>query len=85
MNVLGFCQSVEMLYETVEYTVGRRGGEVLRARREVRSGVHEALTMVLAVPMLWGVPPEHERLKNGIESGGGIIDRVYREWFIFGG
>lgn len=73
-----------MLYETVERTVARRGGEVLTAERFFKSGVHECLTMALAVPLLWGVPPEHERLKSGIESGGGIIDRVYKEWFILG-
>lgn len=84
MNVFGFCQSVEMLHDVVERRVAQRGGEVFKVKREVKGGVHETLTMTLALPLLWGVPPEHERLRNGIESGGGIIERVYQEWFIYG-
>jgi hypothetical protein len=82
INVLGFCQSVDALAESVEHTVASRGGEIWSVKREVKSGVHECLTMALAVPLLWGVPPEAERLRSGIESGGGIIDRVYKEFFI---
>jgi hypothetical protein len=82
INVLGFCQSIEMLHDSVERKVAQRGGEIFRVQREVKSGVHETLTMTLALPLLWGVPPEHERLRNGIVRGGGIIDRVYQEWFI---
>ena len=48
-----------------------------------RSGVHECLHMTVAIPLLFGVPPEYERLKAGIKSGGGIIDRVTREWVIY--
>jgi len=84
MNVVGFCQSIEILYERVEYTVARRGGEIMASKRELKSGIHEQLTVALALPLLWGVPPEHERLKSGIESGGGIIERIYREWFLLG-
>lgn len=80
MNVLGFCQSAEMLHDAVERSVARRGGEVFHVNREVKAGVHEALTMTLALPLLWGVPPEHERLKTGIESGGGIIDKTVWVW-----
>jgi hypothetical protein len=82
LSVVGWCQSVERLSEVVGRTVARRGGEVFRVRREVRGGLAESLTMALAIPLLWGVPPEHERLRGGIESGGGIIDRVIREYFI---
>lgn len=39
--------------------------------------------MSVAIPLLWGVPPEYERLKGGIKAGGGIIDRVEQVWFIF--
>lgn len=39
--------------------------------------------MKIALPYLFGVPPEFERLKAGICSGGGIIDRVEQQWFIF--
>lgn len=44
--------------------------------------MQECLLMTVAVPMLWGVPPELERLELGIKSGGGIIDKVYNEWII---
>lgn len=44
------------------------------------SGVHECLRMTVAIPLLWGVPPEYDWLKSGIKNGGGIIDKVYREW-----
>lgn len=82
MRTIGFCQSVEFLSETVEYTVTRRGGEVWKKEYELKSGVHESLTMTLALPALWGVPPAHESLMYGIESGGGIIDSIIREWLI---
>ena len=29
------------------------------------------------------VPPEVDRLKRGIKSGGGIIERVHQEWHIY--
>lgn len=38
--------------------------------------------MRVAIPLLWGVPPEYERLKGGIQQGGGIIDRVHHTWLI---
>jgi hypothetical protein len=38
--------------------------------------------MNIALPFLFGVPPQYEKLKRGIRSGGGIIDRVYREWLL---
>ena len=65
MNVLGFCQSVEALHDAVERKVAQRGGEIFRVKRDLKSGVHETLTMALALPLLWGVPPEHENLKYG--------------------
>lgn len=48
-----------------------------------RSGVHEVLHMSLAIPLLFGVPPEYERLKRGVIQGGGVIERVQREWIIY--
>ena len=39
--------------------------------------------MTVCIPYLWGVPAEHERLASGIVNGGGIIDRVWREWCIY--
>lgn len=34
-----------------------------------RSGVHECLSMSVAIPYLFGVPPEFEHLKAGIKTG----------------
>jgi hypothetical protein len=82
MNVLGFCQSIEMLHDSVAQKTKSRGGEIFRVQRDLKHGVHETLNMTSALPFLWGVPPEHEKLRSGIERGGGIIDRVYQEWFI---
>lgn len=47
------------------------------------SGVHEVLHMSLAIPLLFGVPPEYERLKRGVIQGGGVIESVQRQWLIY--
>jgi hypothetical protein len=78
----GFCQSVERLSETVEKTVAQRGGEVWNVEYKLNSGVHEGLTISLALPFLWGVPPQYEQLEHGIKCGGGIIDSVIQEWLL---
>lgn len=83
VNLAGFCFSTEQLYERVEDTVLARGGEVFETQRLLKSGVHEALVMTVAIPLLWGVPPEYERLKAGIKTGGGIIDKIERQWVIY--
>ena len=36
--------------------------------------------MTVALPLLWGVPPETRRLRAGIAAGGGIIEREALEW-----
>lgn len=82
LNLLGFCFSTEQLFERVEDTVLRRGGEVFETRRQLKSGVHECLHMAVAIPYLFGVPPEYERLEAGVKAGGGYIERIQREWFI---
>lgn len=41
INILGFCQSVDMLNEALEETVVARGGEVLEQERRLKSGIHE--------------------------------------------
>jgi hypothetical protein len=41
INILGFCQSVDVLNEALEETVMSRGGEVLEQERKLKSGVHE--------------------------------------------
>lgn len=83
LTLLGFCYSAEQLFERVEDTVLARGGEVWETQRQLKSGVHECLSMKVAIPYLFGVPPEFEHLKAGIKTGGGIIDRVEQHWFIF--
>ncbi|KAG1354985.1 hypothetical protein COCNU_07G010970 [Cocos nucifera] len=43
-------------------------------------GLQERLTMILAVPLLWGVPPASETLHFAVRSGGGIVEKVYWQW-----
>jgi len=74
MNVFGFCQSLEYLAENIHNAIRMRGGEIAHVE-----GQHVSL----CIPLLWGVPPEVERLTRSIEQGGGIIHKVYKEWFIF--
>lgn len=83
LNLCGFCFSTEQLFERVEETVLRRGGEIFETRRQLKSGVHEVLHMSLAIPLLFGVPPEYERLKRGVIQGGGVIESVQRQWLIY--
>lgn len=47
-----------------------------------RSALAERLHMCIAIPLLFGVPPEHERLRAGVLAGGGIIDRVVQQWLV---
>jgi hypothetical protein len=84
IHVSGFCQSIDFLYEQVEGSVRVRGGEVMNVKRELSGSdmLCESLTLALALPLLWHIPPEHEKLKKGIERGGGIIHKIYKEWFI---
>eukprot|EP00246_Nothoceros_aenigmaticus_P009559 TRINITY_DN2515_c0_g1_i1.p1 TRINITY_DN2515_c0_g1~~TRINITY_DN2515_c0_g1_i1.p1 ORF type:complete len:110 (+),score=18.76 TRINITY_DN2515_c0_g1_i1:243-572(+) len=81
--VFGFCRSIEMLSDVVEDTVLEQGGEVVVAERETKGGVHEKLTMTVAMPLLWGVPPAVDTLRYAIRSGGGIVEKVYRKWEFF--
>ncbi|KAL6534144.1 hypothetical protein OROHE_013069 [Orobanche hederae] len=78
--IFGFCRSIEMLCDVVEDTVLDHGGEVVAAEKATREGLHEKLTMTVAVPLLWGVPPASETLHIVVRSGGGIVDKVYRQW-----
>ncbi|KAL6574879.1 hypothetical protein OROMI_012164 [Orobanche minor] len=78
--IIGFCRSIEMLCDVVEDTVLEHGGEVVAAEKATREGLHEKLTMTVAVPLLWGVPPASETLHIAVRSGGGIVDKVYRQW-----
>jgi hypothetical protein len=52
----------------------------VQADLENPSGLHERLVMTLNVPYLWGVPPQLDSLKHAIRSGGGIVEKMYRQW-----
>ncbi|KAL8516704.1 hypothetical protein ACS0TY_015095 [Phlomoides rotata] len=78
--IYGFCRSIEMLCDVVEDTVLEHGGEVVVAEKASRGGLHEKLSMTVAVPLLWGVPPASETLHLAVRSGGGIVDKVYWQW-----
>ncbi|KAF5747865.1 hypothetical protein HS088_TW05G00595 [Tripterygium wilfordii] len=78
--IFGFCRSIEMLSDVVEDTVLDNGGEVVVAEKASKGGLHERLTMTVAVPYLWGVPPVSETLHLAVRSGGGIVEKVYWQW-----
>lgn len=75
--IFGFCRSIEMLSDVVQDTVLEHGGEVIAAEKASRGDLHEKLTMTVAVPLLWGVPPASETLRLAVKSGGGIVEKVY--------
>ncbi|WCJ34507.1 hypothetical protein M5689_015815 [Euphorbia peplus] len=78
--IFGFCRSIEMLSDVVEDTVLEHGGEVVAAQKAMNGDLHEKLTMTVAVPYLWGVPPASETLRLAVRSGGGIVEKVYWQW-----
>ncbi|XP_038905101.1 uncharacterized protein LOC120091234 [Benincasa hispida] len=78
--IYGFCRSVEMLSDVVEDIVLEQGGEVVAAEKASKGGLQEKLTMTVAVPLLWGVPPASETLHLAVQSGGGIVEKVYWQW-----
>ncbi|XP_022766138.1 uncharacterized protein LOC111311028 isoform X1 [Durio zibethinus] len=78
--IIGFCRSIEMLSDVVEDTVLEHGGEVVAAEKASKGGLHEKLTMKVAVPYLWGVPPASDTLHLAVRSGGGIVEKVYWQW-----
>ncbi|XP_012082426.1 uncharacterized protein LOC105642265 isoform X2 [Jatropha curcas] len=78
--IFGFCRSIEMLSDVVEDTVLEHGGEIVAAEKAIKGGLHEKLTMTVAVPYLWGVPPASETLRLAVRSGGGIVEKVYWQW-----
>ncbi|GAQ86650.1 hypothetical protein KFL_003020100 [Klebsormidium nitens] len=80
LTVLGFCRSVAMLSDVVEDCVVDQGGQVVHAELGNPSGLHERLVMTVHVPMLWGVPPQLDSLRHAIRSGGGIVEKMYRQW-----
>lgn len=78
--VFGFCRSIEMLNDVVEDTVLDLGGEVVAAEKALTEGLHEKLTMTVVMPLLWGVPPAVDTLNHAIRSGGGIVEKTYKQW-----
>ncbi|XVF76442.1 hypothetical protein PTKIN_Ptkin13bG0266300 [Pterospermum kingtungense] len=53
---------------------------VVAAKKATKGGLHEKLTMTVAVPYLWGVPPASDTLHLAVRSGGGIVEKVYWQW-----
>lgn len=51
IQILGFCQSVDVLNEAVEETVTSRGGEVLEQEKKLKSGVHEQVGALYRWPL----------------------------------
>eukprot|EP00250_Pteridium_aquilinum_P013932 c21668_g1_i1 orf=266-1507(-) len=78
--VFGFCRSIEMLSDVVEDTVLEQGGEVVVAAKGNWGGLNEKLSMRVAVPLLWGVPPAVDTLNYAIRCGGGIVEKVSCQW-----
>ncbi|ESQ46278.1 hypothetical protein EUTSA_v10000465mg [Eutrema salsugineum] len=72
--IYGFCRSIEMLSDVVEDTVLEHGdwwrGLVVATEKEIKGGLQEKLTMTVA-----------ERLHRAVRTGGGIVDKVYWQWF----
>lgn len=54
--------------------------QVVVAEKATKGGLHEKLTMTVAVPYLWGVPPASETLHLAVQSGGGIVEKIYWQW-----
>ncbi|ERN10499.1 uncharacterized protein LOC18438671 isoform X1 [Amborella trichopoda] len=81
--IFGFCRSIEMLSDVVEDAVIEHGGEVVTTEKASEGGLQEKLTMTVAVPLLWGVPPASESLHVAVRSGGGIVEKVYWQWDFF--
>ncbi|CAK0740187.1 hypothetical protein CVIRNUC_001231 [Coccomyxa viridis] len=84
LAMLGFCRSVSDLSEVVEDAVLSCGGKIVLNQIELKSGIHEILKMTVAIPLLNGVPPQHEYLRSAISSGGGIVEKMYRQWQMYG-
>jgi hypothetical protein len=43
------------------------------------------LSLPYTLPCRWGVPPEVDLLSAAIQQGGGIVDKVYKQWGMFPG
>ena len=54
--------------------------QVLVLEKHAGETLHERLRLTVALPYLWGVPPALDSLNHAIRLGGGIVDKVYRQW-----
>lgn len=54
--------------------------QVVVAEKATKGGLQEKLSMTVAVPLLWGVPPASDTLHLAVRSGGGIVQKVFRQW-----
>jgi hypothetical protein len=57
--------------------------QIVTAEKAINDGLQERLTMSVAVPLLWGVPPASETLHIAVRSGGGIVEKIYWQWDLF--
>ncbi|PNH06762.1 hypothetical protein TSOC_006843, partial [Tetrabaena socialis] len=86
ISIEGFCQSVDHLFDCVQDALERElDGEVLIKERQLKSGIHEVLKLTVAIPFLFGVPPQLDVLNDAIRTGGGFVDRVRHVWLIQAG
>lgn len=54
--------------------------QVVTAEKASSGGLQEKLTMTVAVPLLWGVPPASDSLRYAVRNGGGIVEKVSWQW-----
>lgn len=54
--------------------------QIVSAEKASKGDMQEKLTMTVAVPLLWGVPPASETIHLAVRNGGGIVDKVYWRW-----
>lgn len=54
--------------------------QIVSAEKASKGDMQEKLTMTVAVPLLWGVPPASERIHLAVRNGGGIVDKVFWRW-----
>eukprot|EP01024_Parvocaulis_polyphysoides_P007729 TRINITY_DN12279_c0_g1_i1.p1 TRINITY_DN12279_c0_g1~~TRINITY_DN12279_c0_g1_i1.p1 ORF type:complete len:204 (-),score=4.89 TRINITY_DN12279_c0_g1_i1:149-760(-) len=83
IQVWGFCRCVDYLSDVVGDTVISKGGEVMLCTTELKHGVSESLKMMVAIPFLWGIPPELDTLRQAIAFGGGIVHKEQKLWQIY--
>ncbi|GMH43796.1 hypothetical protein BSKO_11730 [Bryopsis sp. KO-2023] len=83
MNFQGFCQSPDILGECIQEAVLGRGGEIVEAEKLCKNGAEQTLVMAVALPFLFGIPPEMDALTAAIEVGGGFLHKTYGEWFLY--